>query len=214
MCIAIAVGLEWVSSLKTFPIVATKGCGLMRTKAIRVIALVALLALLTTPVVTQDEPRHKELPNFHKVNDSLFRGAQPKPGGLQLLKQIGIKTIVNLRDDDSRALEEKEDARRAGLGYFNIPFARWGRPNDREIEQVFSIINNTENQPVFVHCKHGADRTGVVIAVYRITHDRWTSEQAKAEAKRYGLKPWQLGMKDYIRDSYKRQANQKKPANQ
>ena len=183
----------------------------MRIKAIRVLAVGAVLTLLAAPGLTQDDTRHKELPNFHRVNDRIYRGAQPKPGGLQLLRKLGIKTIVNLRDDDSRAQEEEADARSAGLRYFNIPLGRLGRPDDKDIEQVLATINDPENQPVLVHCKKGADRTGVVIAIYRITHDGWTSQQAKAEANRYGMKPWQLGKKDYIRDSYKRQTKQKQP---
>ncbi len=177
----------------------------MRIKAIRILAVCAVLTLLAAPGLTRDDTRHKELPNFHKVNDMVYRGAQPKSGGLELLKQLGIKTVVSLRDDDARAKQEEAGARMAGLQYFNLPFERWGRPQNKEMEQVLSIINNPANQPVFVHCKHGADRTGVVIAVYRISHDGWTSQQATAEAKRYGLKPWQLGMKDYIHDFYKRQ---------
>ncbi len=91
--------------------------------------------------------------------------------------------------------------------------AAWVRPDDKDIEQVLATINDPENQPVLVHCKKGADRTGVVIAIYRITHNGWTSQQAKAEANRYGMKPWQLGMKDYIHDFYKQQGKQKRTAN-
>jgi tyrosine-protein phosphatase SIW14 len=177
----------------------------MRTSAIRLLVSVAVLTLLATPGLTQDSTRHKELPNFHKVSDMVYRGAQPKSGGLELLRQLGIKTVINLRADDTRAKQEEAGARLAGLQYFNFPFERWGRPEDKTIEQVLSIINNPANQPVFVHCQHGADRTGVVIAAYRIRHDGWTSEKATAEAKRFGLKPWQLGMKDSIHDFYKRQ---------
>jgi tyrosine-protein phosphatase SIW14 len=177
----------------------------MKTKAIRILVVSAVLTLLAAPGLTQDNTRHKKLPNFHKVNDKVYRGAQPKGGGLELLGQLGIKTVVNLRDDDDQAKQEEEAAHVVGLQYFNFPFDRWGRPQHKEMERVLSIINNPANQPVFVHCQHGADRTGVVIAVYRITHDRWTSEQATDEAKRYGLKPWQLGMKDYIQDFYKHQ---------
>jgi tyrosine-protein phosphatase SIW14 len=182
----------------------------MRIRAIRVLVSGTVLTLLAAPIRTQDR-RYKELPNFHKVNDMVYRGAQPKSGGLELLKQLGVKTVVNLRDDDDRAKQEEASARLAGLQYFNLPFARWGRPQDKEMEQVLSIINNPANQPVFVYCQRGADRTGVVIAVYRIAHDGWTSQQARAEAKRYGLKPWQRGMKDYIKDFYKRQAKQELP---
>ena len=65
-----------------------------------------------------------------------------------------------------------------------------------------SILDTPENQPLFVHCRLGADRTGLIIAVYRIVHDGWTSERAKAEAKHYGMHPWEMGMKSYIHDFY------------
>jgi tyrosine-protein phosphatase SIW14 len=176
----------------------------MRTRAIRALVRVAMLALLATPTFTQEDRRHRELPNFHKVNDTVYRGGQPKLGGLERLRQLGIKTVVNLRDDDERAKREEIAAQKVGLQYFNFPFERLGRPQNKDMDQVLSIINNPDNQPVFVHCRHGADRTGLVIAAYRITHDGWTGQEAKAEAKRYGLKPWQLRMKAYILEFYKR----------
>ena len=186
----------------------------MRINASRIFAVGASLTLLTERGLTQEDARYKELPNFHQINDRVYRGAQPKSGGLELLKQLGIKTVVNLRDDDARAKQEESDARMAGLQYFNLPFERWGRPQDKEMERALSIIKDPAHQPVFVHCKDGADRTGVLIAIYRITHDGWTSQEAKAEAKRYGLKPWQRGMRGYIKDCYKRQtmtATQRNP---
>lgn len=186
----------------------------MRTRSARILAVVSALALFAAPSFTQENTRLKDLPNFHRVNGSLFRGGQPKPGGFELLSQLGIKTVVNLRDDDDREAREEFDVEQAGLRYFNVPLKRLGRPNDREIEEVLYVINNPNNQPVFVHCAHGADRTGVVIAVYRITIDGWTGDQAKAEAKRYGLKPWQLGKKDYIQDYYKRQGKHSSIARQ
>ena len=164
-----------------------------------------LLALLFASTVAQVEPRYKELPNFHQVNDQLFRGAQPAQGGIKKLAQLGIRTVINLRDDDERAVAEEKQARTAGLSYFNIPFGRLGRPSEADLKRVLEIINSPQNQPVFVHCKYGADRTGVVIGAYRILHDGWTSEEAKAEANRYGMKPWQLGMKDYLHDLYRQQ---------
>lgn len=88
--------------------------------------------------------------------------------------------------------------------YFNVPFQRLGRPADEQVQRVLSIISSPENQAVFVHCQRGADRTGTVIANYRIEHDGWSSERAKAEANGYGMRPWQLGMKDFVRDYYRR----------
>ena len=146
----------------------------------------------------------EELPNFHQVNPKLYRGAQPKKNGIKRLAQLGVKTIVNLREEDGLALSEEAEARAAGLRYFNVPLKRAGRPTDQQVEQALAILNTAGNQPVFVHCRLGADRTGLIIAVYRITHDGWTSERAKAEANHFGMHPWEMGMKGYIHDYYQR----------
>jgi protein tyrosine/serine phosphatase len=166
------------------------------------VAVAGVLIYFASTGVAQSELKYQELPNFHQVNQQLYRGAQPKRGGIQRLAQLGVKTIVSLRARDVRSQMEEREAQAAGLRYINVPFERLGRPTDEQVVRVMSIISSPENQPVFVHCQRGADRTGAVIAVYRIEYDNWTSEKAKAEAKRYGMKPWQLGMKDYIRDYY------------
>jgi protein tyrosine/serine phosphatase len=167
-----------------------------------------MLALLitTSAARAQSETTYKELPNFHRVNATLYRGGQPKEEGFKLLASLGIKTVLNLRDADERATLEEKQARAAGLRYFNIPLGGLGRPSDEKIERALAVINAPENQPVFVHCKRGSDRTGTVIACYRISHDGWTSDEAKEEAKRYGMGFWEVGMKDYIRDYYERRS--------
>jgi tyrosine-protein phosphatase SIW14 len=171
--------------------------------------LITIVALLALNAAAQEiEPRYPELPNFHQVNEKLYRGAQPKAGGLQKLYTLGIKTVINLRDDDAREQNEEREAKAAGLQYFNIPLSNKSAPSDAQIEQVLTRINAPENQPVFVHCNRGADRTGTVIATYRISHDGWTSERAKAEAKQYGMGFWQVGMKDFISDYYKKHKEQ------
>jgi len=177
----------------------------MRSRIGSVLTSSLALALFFSLTLAQTEPHYDELPNFHRVNSQLYRGGQPEPGGFDKLSRLGIKTIINLRDDDSRAIDEAKQARTAGFTYFNVPVARLGRPNEADIRKVLAIIAAPENQPVFVHCKYGADRTGVVIGSYRILHDGWTSERAKAEAKSFGMKLWEVGMKDYLRDLYRQQ---------
>jgi tyrosine-protein phosphatase SIW14 len=169
----------------------------------RTSAIVFALALLASTASAQNEPRYAELPNFHQVSQQLYRGAQPRAGGLRKLASLGIKTIINLRGADEGTSAEQKEAEALGLRYFSIPLPGLSRPPNEKVEQVLTIIKATENQPVFVHCNHGQDRTGVISAVYRITHDNWTSEQAKAEAKRYGMSWVQVGMKDYISDYYR-----------
>jgi len=173
----------------------------MRHRIVRLItASFSILVLASAALSQSEDVRIKELPNFHKVNQGLYRGAQPREGGFQQLATRGIKTILNLRAADERERAEAVETRAAGLGYFNIPMEGLDRPTDAQIESAMKIINDKANQPVFVHCKHGADRTGMVIAIYRITRDGWSTEEALREAKRYGLSFFQFRMKDYIKD--------------
>lgn len=183
-----------------------------KTRLIGCLALGLSVMLTASTALPQRSSGYQELPNFHKVNDNLYRGAQPKKGGLKRLAQLGIKTILNIREGNELARSEETEARTEGLRYFNIPLKRTGRPADEQIERVLAVLNKAENQPVFVHCQMGADRTGMVIAIYRITHDGWTSERAKAEANKYGMHPWEVGMKNYIHDFYERGQKLKAPA--
>lgn len=146
---------------------------------------------------------YRELPNFHEVDAGLYRGAQPGKGGLERLAALGVKTVINLRDDDRRAADEEREARALGMRYFNVPISRAGRPSEERIRELFEIVDAPGNQPVFVHCKRGADRTGAFVAAYRITHDGWTGEQALAEAEAFGMRFWQRGKKDFIKDYYR-----------
>jgi tyrosine-protein phosphatase SIW14 len=157
-------------------------------------------------VLAQDTTKYKELPNFHKVDQTLYRGGQPKNGGLATLKKLGIRTVIDLRNDRSET--ESSEAQANGMQYYNFPMERMGRPDDETVEKVLAIISNSEHHPVFVHCAKGADRTGTIVAIYRIKHDGWTSERAKAEAKSFGMAPWQFEMKNYIRDYYNRRMNE------
>ena len=172
--------------------------------------LIFVVAVCPQSVLCQDDAKHKDLPNLYRVNDGLYRGGQPTEAGLKQLAQLRIKTVVNLRDDDERAQVEGAATVAAGLRYFNLPLSDFHKPNDQEVAKVLSIINAPENQPVFVHCKRGADRTGTIIAIYRIEHDGWTDTRAKQEAETFGLGFWQIRMKDYISDYYQHKLTKSK----
>ncbi|HEX8140557.1 MAG TPA: tyrosine-protein phosphatase [Pyrinomonadaceae bacterium] len=185
----------------------------MRDRRFKTLAvlILAIQFCLSTVSAQSLEPRYPELPNFHQVNQGLYRGAQPRPEGIQRLVALGIKTVLNLRAADERSRAEEREARALGLRYFNIPMEGLDRPRDEQVERALALINDAANQPVFVHCKRGADRTGTVIAVYRITHDGWSGAEALREAKRYGLSWVEFGMKDYIKD-YGRDHGAQKPS--
>lgn len=141
---------------------------------------------------------NKGLPNFHRVNSLLYRSAQPTREGFAFLSRQPklypldqpIKTVLSLRTfhDDSRFLPRSSPLRSE-----QIRFNTW-HPEHEDILKFLRIVTTPELQPVLVHCQHGADRTGMMIAIYRIVVDGWTKEQAKAEMVRvdFGFHPiWQ-----------------------
>lgn len=146
--------------------------------------------------------RSKNLPNFYKVNDTLYRGGQPRKEGFAELKELGIKTVIYLRSKEDKAEREKKLAEAAGMNFIHFPLGNWDRPDQDNINKVLASISTAANQPVFVHCKRGADRTGTVIAAYRMTHDGWDAKQASDEAERLGIGWWQRGMRDFIHEYY------------
>jgi protein tyrosine/serine phosphatase len=115
------------------------------------------------------------LPNFHKVSDTLYRGAQPSAEGMYKLKKLGIKTIINLRALHS----DKDEIGDIDLSYEHIRMI-W-HPNEEEVIQFLQIVSDKNRTPVFVHCMQGADRTGVMCAVYRTAICGWKKQEAISE---------------------------------
>ena len=113
------------------------------------------------------------LKNFHRVTAKLYRGAQPTAAGRRTLEAMGVKPVVNLRGFHS-------DARKAAgtkLALERVSFKTW-HAEDEDVVRFLQIVTARKNQPVFVHCLHGSDRTGMMIAVYRIV----VQGRSKAEA--------------------------------
>jgi len=137
--------------------------------------------------------------NFQKVNDSVYRGAQPTDQGFAALAKLGIKTVVDLRQigEHSQA-DEKRVVEAAGMRYVSIPMKGMSTPTDEQVSRALSLLQDAAAEPVFVHCHRGADRTGAVIACYRISHDHWQNKPALAEARSLGLSWYQLAMQRYV----------------
>jgi protein tyrosine/serine phosphatase len=159
------------------------------------LACVLLAVCLLAVLGRSDEPESKArpadwaakldrpgLPNLHKVSDGLYRGAQPTAEGIRELEKLGVKTIICLRDKHS----DKEILGDSKIALENIPVKTW-KPNDEQVIRFLKIVNDKKNQPVFVHCQHGADRTGTMCAIYRITVDGWTKKKALDEMTKGGF---------------------------
>jgi uncharacterized protein (TIGR01244 family) len=139
------------------------------------------------------------VPNFHQVNQNIYRGGQPTAEGWNSLAKLGVKTIVDLRlEDEHSAQAEQRAVEAAGMRYINVPMHGVVAPPDEKISKVLSLFDASSDGPVFVHCRRGADRTGTVVACYRIAHDHWGNRQALDEAKSYGMSWTQVGLKRYV----------------
>ena len=162
--------------------------------------VVISLILLSTTASAQDATGHAELPRFKQVSERLYRGAQPRDGGLSRLRDLGINTVINLRGTSARTRAQEAEARALGLNYYNVALPNWGRPQDARVRRILEIIAAPENGRVFVHCRTGVDRTGMIVAMFRMTHDGSSAHDALAEADRNGMRRTQFWMRDYAED--------------
>ncbi len=166
--------------------------------------LIAALILATLSTSTFAQDAGEGLPRFSQVSDRLYRGAQPRAGGLQRLVEMNINTVINLRGIGKETRTDEAEAKRLGLRYFNVPMPTWGRPKDSVVSRVLEIVSDPENGRVFIHCKDGVDRTGMMIALYRISAEGWTAASALEEARSNGMRGTQIWMRDYVEDYYDR----------
>ncbi len=135
------------------------------------------------------------LPNLHKVSDDLYRGAQPSAEGMEQLEKLGIKTVVNLRSIHS----DQDELEGTNLAYEHIEMTAWN-PESEDVVRFLRIISDSNSLPVFVHCQHGADRTGLMCAIYRITEQTWSKDEAIEEMTKggFGFHEIWKNLPDYI----------------
>jgi len=118
---------------------------------------------------------------FRYVSPGLLCGGQPAPGALTILKNGGVKTIIDLRDTEHSTRNEKQVAQLLGLTYYNIPLSHRAKISSETIAKYLSIVNDPKQQPVFMHCRAGRDRSSAMIALYRLNKDGWTATKSYEE---------------------------------
>jgi len=122
--------------------------------------------------------------NFGRINANYFRGAQPVGQDYDDLAAMGVKTIIDLTSDDAQP-SERQNVSRAGMRYVQIPMNTHREPTNAQVAQFLGIVNDPASQPVYVHCVGGKHRTGVMTAIFRMTNDGWSADQAFSEMKQY-----------------------------
>lgn len=145
-----------------------------------------------------------DVKNFGKINDHIYRGGQPDEDEYKQLSGLGIKTIIDLRNDAKT--KARYLAEGAGMRYINLRLDSKVPPTKEESDKFLQIVNDQANWPVFVHCAGGRHRTGVLLAVYRMEVDGWNANQAYEEMKDFKFySGWGHGeMKDFVFDYYRR----------
>jgi protein-tyrosine phosphatase len=135
-----------------------------------------------------DIEAQKIIRNFYQIDKNYYRGAAPDIKGLEYLIECKrVKTIIDLRYLNFKDLSKQESTvKNAGLNYINIPMCPLLPPNSTQINHFLSIVNNLKNQPVYVHCREGKDRTGIMTAIYRVKNYNYSFNKAFTEMIKLG----------------------------
>jgi tyrosine-protein phosphatase SIW14 len=137
-----------------------------------------------------------------KVNEFLYRGSQPNERGIEELHKLGVTLILDLRGEFKETREkERREAEKFGIHLISIPGNGWSPPTDKQIAQFLSLFQQRPRQRIYVHCWFGGDRSGVFLAVYRMTFDHWTPQRAVQEMKAFHFKSlWHPAMRRYVKE--------------
>ena len=114
--------------------------------------------------------------NLHRISPMLYRSEQPTALGMKNLEKLGIRTVINLRAFNNDAKE----VRGTSLRTEHTKILTW-RVDDKHVIEVFRMLKKTENGPFLIHCAHGADRTGLMSAMYRLIEQNWSVDEALEE---------------------------------
>lgn len=152
--------------------------------------------------LSESESSRVSVGNFARVDDGVFRGAQPDRAGFASLREFGIRTVVNLRDFHSdRVSRSAAGQAPEGLDLVEIEMDALvdsDPPSRRDVERFFEVVSDPARRPVFIHCAHGKDRTGTMCALYRIEIQGWTPERAFDEMQAFGFHDIYVDLKRFV----------------
>ena len=146
-------------------------------------AISLLLALSATAVAQESQTSNVSIKNFGQMDERFFRGGHPKEQEYKELAALGIKTVIDLRDDPTNY--EKSSVEALGMRYVNIAMSDKDYPATAKIEEFLKLVDDPSTGKFYVHCAGGRHRTGVMGAVYRFNHYGWDYEKVYAEMKKF-----------------------------
>ena len=165
-----------------------------RRLAIVSVALTMCVAIEPTQANSDTKPDSEHHParritlvgvgNFGEVTPTLYRGGQPKPAGFEGLAKMGINIVVDVRL--SGRDKERKEVEMRGMQFVEIPW-HCLLPKDEPFARFLTLLRENPDKKVFVHCRYGDDRTGMMIAAYRMAFEGWTPEEARKEMEKFGF---------------------------
>jgi len=177
-------------------------------------SLLTLTAVISLAMIASAQTSPHTIPgisisNFGQMTENLYRGAQPRESDYKALARIGIKTVIDLRNDYESYSRSAAEA--AGLKYFNIPMNGITAPSDQDVARFLKIVNDPASGKVYFHCKAGIHRAGTMAAVYRINHDGWDYDKAFAEMKNYQFSAglFHRGLQSFVKQYAQRMADER-----
>jgi protein tyrosine/serine phosphatase len=120
-------------------------------------------------------------PPIELVSAGIYRGRRPDAKTLRNLKALGVRTILDLEDDSSAIRSERKAVAALGMTFLSQPMSGFWTPDDRQVNQTETILSDASRRPIFVHCLHGEDRTGLIVGLYRVFTERWSPKAAYKE---------------------------------
>lgn len=171
----------------------------LRRYAFALLALFSFAAVGFPQTVETSEYPNVKIINFGKMDDRYYRGGQPLESDYQSLKDLGVQTVVDLRNDPTTY--EKGAVETLGMKYVNIPLNGWRHPKEEHVAEFLKVMNDPETGTVYVHCKAGRHRAGMMGGVYRVANYGWDYDQAYTEMKKFNYRAWVFhgAMKTYVK---------------
>lgn len=171
----------------------------LRLRPLQVISLVMVLAVggrveANAPQTKQETQssaaraigrrlEEKGVPNFGEVTPRLYRGGLLSGDGLKAIKKLGVSVVVDTHADSKH---ERHEVERLGMKYVAIPWhCPW--PRDEVFAKFLKVVHDNKGKKIFVHCRLGDDRTGMMVAAYRMAEEGWTAEEAMNEMRSFGF---------------------------
>lgn len=150
--------------------------------------VIAIVALVSSTLVLAQNSRERldGVTNFGRLTDKVFTGGQVTAQRIENLAGMGVKTIIDLRDEESPG--EARACAKNGIKYLKFPMNGHAAPEEQLVGKVLSVLKRAK-EPVYFHCSAGRHRAGTIAALYRIRIQGWSPDRAWAEQKSYGFGP-------------------------